>query len=87
MRDVKIKKVMNGFTVQVGCQTLVFETQERMMGEIEKYLKNPQETEEMYLKTFGMSDGQPPEPPYNDCSSGLPSTSTAAGCGPSAPRR
>lgn len=54
MRAITIYRVMNGFAVQVGCQTLVFETQSKMMAELGRFLSNPQAVEEEYLKTYGL---------------------------------
>ena len=41
MRDIHIKKAMNGFIVTVGCQTLVFEGRERLIRELDLYLEHP----------------------------------------------
>lgn len=57
MREITIARVMNGYVVRVGCQMLVFETQGKMISELARFLDNPQQVEEEYLKTFGL-DGR-----------------------------
>jgi hypothetical protein len=59
MRDVTISKVMNGFIVKVGCQTLVFQEQTAMIVELNNYLTNPEETEKRFVEKFGYAGGQP----------------------------
>lgn len=49
-RTVTIHKLLAGWVVQVGCQTIAFETIEKMLKEIGSYLKNPAKVEEAYLK-------------------------------------
>ena len=48
-RNVNISKVLNGYTVVVGCKIVVFEKQEVMLKEIGRYLDNPQQVEKEYL--------------------------------------
>jgi hypothetical protein len=54
MREVKINKCMNGFIVNVGCQTLVFQSADSLVAELATYLKSPRETEEAYTAKFEM---------------------------------
>lgn len=54
MRNINIRKVMNGYVVEVGCQTLVFETKEKLVTELATYLANPDEVERNYISTYGM---------------------------------
>ena len=54
MRDIHIKKAMNGFIVTVGCQTLVFEGRERLIRELDLYLEHPDKVEQQYIKDYGM---------------------------------
>lgn len=60
MRPVTINKAMNGFVVNVGCQTLVFETQEKLVQELTRYLSKPYDVEKEYLDKHGMANGQAP---------------------------
>lgn len=48
IRTIKIAAVLNGFFVTVGCQELVFESRERLLTELDGYLKNPNATEKHY---------------------------------------
>jgi hypothetical protein len=48
-REILIRPVLNGFLCQVGCQTLAFETREKMLVELEAYLRNPADTEKRFI--------------------------------------
>lgn len=50
MHDVSITKVLNGYSVIVGCQTLVFQTQENLLKELKRYLDNPEIVEKEYCQ-------------------------------------
>ena len=56
MREVKIKKALNGFIVRVGCKTLVFEKKEKMLGDLGLYIDDPSGTEKAYLKAYPSED-------------------------------
>ena len=47
---VKISKVHNGFIVEVGCVTAVFNTDKEMMKELNLYWKDPVKAEEEWTK-------------------------------------
>lgn len=46
--DIRITKVLNGYFVKVGCQTVVFESRSRMLSEIDRYYANPEAVEKEY---------------------------------------
>lgn len=48
MRDIVIHPVLNGFSVQVGCQTVVFENLADMAGAIMAYYTDPEGVERQY---------------------------------------
>lgn len=48
-RPITIHTVLNGFTVQLGCQTIVFESAARLLAELGRYLDNPAVVEKEYL--------------------------------------
>lgn len=48
-RPITINRVVNGFYLQVGCQSVVFETQEKMLAELDRYFKSPRDVEKEYL--------------------------------------
>lgn len=47
-REINIKPAANGYTVNIGCQTFVFESIVSMLSRIEEYYKNPDETEKYF---------------------------------------
>lgn len=53
IRPVQIQQVMNGYLVQVGCQTVVFETRAKLLVELEKYTLNPDKCEQEYIADHG----------------------------------
>ena len=55
MRPIKIRKAMNGFIVDVGCQTLVFDSVRSLVDALRQYLTEPEETEKMYVAEYGMA--------------------------------
>ena len=48
--DVKIRQVMNGFVVKVGCWELVFQSADMMLAELARYIKDPAAVEKEYLE-------------------------------------
>lgn len=48
IRDIKIHAVLNGYVVEVGCQTVVFMSPEALAMAIQQYLNNPEQTEKQY---------------------------------------
>lgn len=48
IRDIKIKPVLNGFICTVGCQTVVFDSRERLLNDLRVYLENPEMVEQKY---------------------------------------
>lgn len=66
MYRVQIDRVKNGYIVNVGCWTLVFEDREKMLGELCEYYRTPEQVIEEYVKKFGdvqISPCPPPAPP------------------------
>ena len=47
-REINIKPAANGYTVNIGCQTFVFENIVNMLSRIEEYYQNPDETEKYF---------------------------------------
>ena len=63
MRKVTISKVMNGYIVQVGCQTLVFASSETLLAELAIYLADPILIERAYIERYGgITNDVPPTP-------------------------
>ena len=44
-RPVKISFALNGFVAEVGCQTLVFNDLDELLGNLRSYLQDPEATE------------------------------------------
>jgi hypothetical protein len=50
MRDFKIKPVLNGFIVEIGCQTVVFTNMSTLVSELLRYQANPHMVEREYQR-------------------------------------
>jgi len=50
---ILIDEKLNGFVVQVGCQQVVFESKEKLLSELARYLTNRKFVTEEYLKKGG----------------------------------
>jgi hypothetical protein len=59
MRDLRIKKVLNGYRVNIGCQEVIFTSQKKMLKELARYLDNPDTVEQEYLKEYAESPVNP----------------------------
>ena len=53
MKDLTIKKKMNGFAVEIGCQELVFESKRKMLDELGRYIDDPEAVEKEYTDKYG----------------------------------
>ncbi len=66
IHEVKIKAVLNGYVVNVGCQAVVFTSLRDLLGSLESYLKDPKAVEAMYrdksINKFLLYQLQPAEP-------------------------
>ena len=51
IREIKIKAVLNGYVVNVGCQTLVFQSRQALISELDSYLDQPDLVEKRYRDT------------------------------------
>ena len=49
MHKITIEGVLNGWIVNVGCQTVVFDDEKVMLEEIGHYIKHPEEVEKKYM--------------------------------------
>jgi len=50
MHKITIEGVLNGWIVNVGCQTVVFDDEKVMLEEIGHYIKHPEEVEKKYME-------------------------------------
>ena len=68
-RPLSITAVLNGWIVTCGCQTVVYQSREQLLGDLNEYLQFPVETERRFLQqavnrahTAGPTDAPPPTP-------------------------
>lgn len=47
-REVNIQPLNHGYLVRVGCQTFAFESLEKMMSQLNGYLKKPEHVERLW---------------------------------------
>lgn len=47
-RSIEIKPAANGYVIEIGCQTFVFENIVSMLSRIEEYYRNPGEVEQYF---------------------------------------
>ncbi len=63
MRHIEIIAVLNGYICQVGCQQVVFETREKMLTELGRYLAASKDVETEYIQKavngFNLNDLPP----------------------------
>jgi len=50
IRGIGIRPVLNGWIVEVGCQTVVFDNMGDMLEALEAYLRNPDEVAKSFLE-------------------------------------
>lgn len=50
LREVTIRKVNQGFIIQIGCQTFVSTDEKKMFGSISEYFEYPDESEKKYVE-------------------------------------
>lgn len=62
MYKVTISKAMNGYIAEVGCQTLVFETEGKLINELTRYMNNPDGVEKEYQELYGPKKNEPATP-------------------------
>lgn len=61
MRPVGINPVLNGWTVRIGCQTVVFTDADKLCSELARYIDNPEEVEKDYLSNAKNREAGRPE--------------------------
>jgi hypothetical protein len=50
--QINIEQARNGYIVRVGCWTLVFDNQVRMLAELARYFDNPDQVEREYREKY-----------------------------------
>lgn len=51
MRSVTVNAVLNGWTVQCGCQTLVYTDPDKLVGDLRDYLNDPKAKEKAVIES------------------------------------
>jgi hypothetical protein len=60
MKEIRIRPVLNGFIVTVGCSEVVFTDVDFMFFELKRYQKDPQQVEKEYQeKAINKNHGVP----------------------------
>ena len=54
IRPITIKQVMNGYVVEVGCQTIVVEGAVRLIQLLDEYFQDPFEVEKRWTEKWGL---------------------------------
>jgi hypothetical protein len=50
VREIKIKAALNGWTAQVGCQTLVYVDQQALLKDLGEYMADPKAKEKVFVE-------------------------------------
>ena len=69
MRDITVHAVLNGWTVKVGCQTLVFNDRKTLLKDLGEYMANPLVKQKKFVEAAVnkiLMDG-PQETPVAPC--------------------
>lgn len=61
-QEITIQRVLNGFTVIAGCQTLAFNDTEMFISELASWIRDPERTEARYMKLMKTPLQPPPQP-------------------------
>lgn len=55
LRRITIAHCLNGFIVEVGCQTLAYTSADKLITDLGHYLRNPEETEQRIIESEGIN--------------------------------
>jgi len=80
MRSVTVNAVLNGWMVQIGCQTLVYTDPDKLTGDLRDYLRDPKAKEAAVIESAVnkrlLQDTPQPTPEVR-----MPTMNTMAECG------
>lgn len=65
-QELRITPVLNGFIVQAGCQTLVYDNPDKIITDFAEWVRNPNQIEARFGKMMevkGFRNAPPPPPP------------------------
>lgn len=63
-QELRITPVLNGFIVQAGCQTLVYDNPDKIITDFAEWVRNPNQIEARFGKMMevkGLRNTPPPE--------------------------
>lgn len=55
LRPINIQPVLNGFMVSVGCQVLAYTSIDKLIFDLNQYLRKPEETEKRIVEEEGIN--------------------------------
>ena len=79
MRNVMVNAVLNGWTVQCGCQTLVYTDPDKLVGDLRDYLNDPKAKEKAVIESAVNRRLLQDMPPTTEAP--MPTPNALAGCG------
>ena len=79
MRSVTVNAVLNGWTVQCGCQTLVYMDPDKLVGDLRDYLNDPKAKEKEVIES-AVNKRLLQDMPWT-AEAPMPTLNTLAGCG------
>ena len=80
MRSVTVNAVLNGWTVQCGCQTLVYTDPDKLVGDLRDYLNDPKAKEKAVIES-AVNKRLLQDMPQTAEAPTSPLLNTLAGCG------
>ena len=80
MRSVTVNAVLNGWMVQVGCQTLVYTDPDKLTGDLRDYLRDPKAKETAVIES-AVNKRLLQDMPQPMAEAPMQALNTMAGCG------
>ena len=62
-QELQITPVLNGFIVRAGCQTLVYDSTDKIITDFSDWVCDPQKIEKRYMELMEKKGICPPPPP------------------------
>ena len=84
MRSVMVNAVLNGWTVQVGCQTLVYTDPDKLTCDLRDYLRDPKAKEAAVIESAvnkRLLQDMPPAAPVRTPEAPMPTLNNVGECG------
>lgn len=65
LRRISIEPCLNGFIVNVGCQVLAYTSIDKLIFDLNQYLRKPEETEKRIVEEEGINKRHTLNEPFN----------------------